>query len=46
MHKNFIIVERHKLRHFMSFHFIFAVDYIRDKTHYTVVELNTNKLFL
>ena len=31
MHENFIIVERYKSQHFVSFHFIFAVDYIRVK---------------
>ena len=31
MCENFIIAEKYKSQHFMLFHFIFAVDYIRDK---------------
>ena len=31
MRENFIIAKRYKSRDFMSFHFIFAVDYICDK---------------
>ena len=31
MHENFIIAERYKSRDFVLFHFVFAVDYIRDK---------------
>ena len=31
MCENFIIAERYKLQDFMSFHFMFIVNYIRDK---------------
>ena len=31
MCENFIITERYKSQDFVSFHFVFTVDYIRDK---------------
>ena len=31
MRENFIIAERYKSRDFVSFHFVFAVNYVRDK---------------
>ena len=31
MRANFIIAERYKSRDFVSFHFVFAVNYIRNK---------------
>ena len=31
MHENFIITERYKLQDYISFHFIFAVNFIHDK---------------
>ena len=31
MRENFIIAERYKSRDFVSFYFVFAVNYVRDK---------------
>ena len=31
MRENFIIAERYKSREFVSFHFVFTVNYVRDK---------------